>query len=1128
VARDRDLNVNIRGNADDFDRATKSAAASAKVFQRAIKEQEEQLRRQHEAMDVTGRVMVGFGAAVLGGLGLATKAAVDWETAWAGVTKTVDGTAPQMAALEEALRSLAQELPASHQEIAAVAEAAGQLGVERENIVAFTRTMINLGETTNLSAEEAASALARFMNVMGTSQGDVDKLGSALVALGNNSATTEAEILQMAQRLAGAGRQIGITEGEVLGFAAALSSVGINAEAGGSAFSRVMITMEQAARSGGEELEGFARVAGMSAQEFQAAYEQDAAGAIVTFIQGLARMQSQGQDVFGTLDALSLGEIRVRDSLLRAAGASDLFADSLRLGNESLEQNTALAAEAAKRYETTASQMQIARNNLNEFAITMGETFLPVLGAVSERTGAWLQMLSDLPGPVRQGIAVLGSLAGAASLVGGAALIAVPKVSEFRATLDAAGGRAAALNRGLGRVGAFLGGPWGIALAGAVTATGIFLNKKAEAAAAVRDFTSAIEADSGAMESNTIEAVNQRLAQEGLFELADKLGIEYGLLTQAVLGNEQAQAQLNSKLDATQTGVSSLIPGMNGLAATVDGVTGKLRIGQGVVDENTLASTRLESGINSLTGSMQGAVGEYQRVTEANRQAGVAQDNLTGATGEQTLAQQGQTAAMGETESQADALKASIDRLTGANITATEADIRFRDQVMRLTESLKSNGGTFDLNTEQGRRNMEQLLRTSQSSGDLQVALAEQSGSTEEATQAGERHRRKLIDIVAQSIGNRDEARKLVDQYLAVGREVDRTNNKIDAVPSRKRILVTAAGRYEFVRSAEDIRRGRPYASGGILPGYTPGRDVHDFHAADGSSSLHLSGGEAVMRPEWTRAVGPRYVAAANAAARTGGPEGVREFLRGQDSVHRFARGGIYEWAPDAIAAAERDVSQRAARDLARRFKAEFGGPLGGAGGPGGWRWQMAVLRRVFPGLQLISGYRPGAITATGNRSYHALGRAVDVPPRHDVFNWVRGVYGRNTKELIFSPANNRQVWNGRPHFYSEPTRGDHWDHIHWAYDRGGIWRPGTFGWNLSGRPERVLTPRQTEAFERLIKVLDTRFGSLHSLVGGAFGGGAQTKQVQVMPGATVNVAQPVDVDLLSQRLGFAAQTASF
>jgi hypothetical protein len=117
------------------------------------------------------------------------------------------------------------------------------------------------------------------------------------------------------------------------------------------------------------------------------------------------------------------------------------------------------------------------------------------------------------------------------------------------------------------------------------------------------------------------------------------------------------------------------------------------------------------------------------------------------------------------------------------------------------------------------------------------------------------------------------------------------------------------------------------------------------------------------------------------------------------------------------------------------------GGGIGGLSGPGGWRWQMAVLRAAFPGLALISGYRPGAITSTGNRSYHSMGRAVDIPPRMEVFDWIRSRYGRNTRELIFTPAGGRQIHNGRPHIFTGGTiRQDHIGHIHWAY-RNGAWR---------------------------------------------------------------------------------------
>ncbi len=349
--------------------------------------------------------LVGAGGVAALGLG-ATKMAVDFESSFAGVRKTVDATEAQFAELSKGFRGMAKEIPVNVNELNRIGEAAGQLGIKQENILGFTRVMADLGVTTNMSSDEAATALARLANITQLPQDQFENMGSTIVELGNNMATTEAEIVNMSLRLAAAGDIVGLTQAETLSFAAALSSVGIRAEAGGTAISRVFVDIANAAASGGDQLDLFAKVAGLSSTEFTKAFEEDAAGAIVTFIEGLGGITKSGGNVFPVLEALGLSNVRVQRALLSAAGAGDTFRESLALGSKAWDENTALAAEAAQRYETTASQMRIFMNVVQDVAISIGSALLPTLSDLAQKGAEALQGVDFEAFAVTVGVAV--------------------------------------------------------------------------------------------------------------------------------------------------------------------------------------------------------------------------------------------------------------------------------------------------------------------------------------------------------------------------------------------------------------------------------------------------------------------------------------------------------------------------------------------------------------------------------------------------------------------------------------------------------------------------------------------------------------------------------------------------
>ncbi|MGM0104099.1 phage tail tape measure protein, TP901 family, core region [Enterococcus sp. AZ141] len=409
--------------------------------------------------DIGSSLTKGLTVPIAAGVTAVTAAAISWESAFAGVKKTSDEVVDSNGNvvysyddLEASLRNLANELPSTHSEIAAVAEAAGQLGIQTDNVSAFTKVMIDLGESTNMSAETAATELARFANITQMSQDKFSNLGSALVDLGNNFATTESEISAMALRLAGAGAQIGMSEGDILGFAAALSSVGIEAEAGGSAFSKVMVNMQlavekgagsfdelkahaedqgvswerlvTAVRYGGKELTGvskemgftsaelkkmykeadnsktsleqFADVAGMTGDKFAEMFKSNPSEAIMKFVEGLGKAEEQGSSAISVLDDMGITEVRLRDSLLRAANASGVFAGAVEMGNKAFGENTALAEEAGKRYETTESKLKMLRNEAVNAAIDLGGPFVDALRDGLESSKPLIKQIGNL------------------------------------------------------------------------------------------------------------------------------------------------------------------------------------------------------------------------------------------------------------------------------------------------------------------------------------------------------------------------------------------------------------------------------------------------------------------------------------------------------------------------------------------------------------------------------------------------------------------------------------------------------------------------------------------------------------------------------------------------------------
>lgn len=428
-----------------------------------LKDYGESAIKTGEAQEKIGGTLSKGSAAIVGAGVAAAGAAISWESSFAGVRKTVNGTEEDLSELEKELLDMGKVKSIGYADLADIAENAGQLGIATQNVARFTATMADLDATTNLTADSASSDFAKFANITNLNQSLFENMGSSVVELGNNMATTEQEIVSMAMRIAAAGTQAGMTQAKILGVAAGLSSLGLEAEAGGTAFSTAISRMQVAVETGSEDLQAYADVAGMSAAEFAAAFREDAASAFTAFVQGLS---SGSQSAIVMLDEMGITEVRMRDALLRSANSGELLTRSIEMSNRAWQENTALAKEAAVRYNTTASRMQMLGNKTQRVAIQFGNSLLPVLEDGMTAIDGIVEQFAALDEEQRKQILTWGAYAAAVgpaiSLLGKANKAAGKAITGVGNLVNALSASDAPLKTLIGSVGKLLG-PAGIA-----------------------------------------------------------------------------------------------------------------------------------------------------------------------------------------------------------------------------------------------------------------------------------------------------------------------------------------------------------------------------------------------------------------------------------------------------------------------------------------------------------------------------------------------------------------------------------------------------------------------------------------------------------------------------------------
>lgn len=339
------------------------------------------------------KLAVVAGTVVAGGLGLASKRAMDFEDAFAGVRKTVDTSPEGLERINRELRTLATRIPVQFTDLANIAQEAGALGVPAERVANFTEVVSRLSAATvGLTTDAAAEAFGKLGNVLGLnadkSGKSYERLGSALIKLGNDAASSEGDIIEVAKRFGAAGSQAGLSADQVLGFASAIASLGVEPEAAGSALSRIFNKITTYIGTGDEKIKAFAKATHMSVGDFSRLFERDAAGAVQTFLKSLNGLSST--QVAKVLKEGGLTNVRDVNVIQLLSQNYQELNRQLGISAEAYAKNTELQTVSEKRFDTLKNHLITFKNTLIEGAVAMGEGFNPALGRLIEKARAFV------------------------------------------------------------------------------------------------------------------------------------------------------------------------------------------------------------------------------------------------------------------------------------------------------------------------------------------------------------------------------------------------------------------------------------------------------------------------------------------------------------------------------------------------------------------------------------------------------------------------------------------------------------------------------------------------------------------------------------------------------------------
>lgn len=322
------------------------------------------------------------------------RTAIDYERSFSDIERTTENffTSAKIGAAAEAakndLKLLAAEIPVAFGQITEIGTIGNQLGIAEGAIVTFTETVAKFAAATGMSVDAVAMSFGRIGELLNVPASEFEKLGSSIAFAGVNAVATEEQILTVTREISTTAKMAKFTTPEIIGLATAMSSLGIAAESARGSTIRTFARINQAVSEGGEKLDGYARISGMSAGAFASEWSENGQSAFDAFLAGLQKLSDEGESLDTVLRDIGFVNVRDIQNIQKLGDNYSVYASSIEDANKGFEEGAFLADAYGVIQDTVAAKLTLVSNNMSNVLDTLGQgavgdVFKDILDSVS-------------------------------------------------------------------------------------------------------------------------------------------------------------------------------------------------------------------------------------------------------------------------------------------------------------------------------------------------------------------------------------------------------------------------------------------------------------------------------------------------------------------------------------------------------------------------------------------------------------------------------------------------------------------------------------------------------------------------------------------------------------------------